>query len=82
MYSTDWFGRYPINFPAGVTPNYLKTIPTCPSAGAQTCIGSYTSASEPDAYTIFCSGLNHAGASITVANYPQYTAVEGLIERP
>ncbi len=84
MYSTDWSGRYILNgaFQANLTPNYLKTIPTCPSAGSDTYTNVYTSASIPDAYTIWCSGTNHTGASITQPNYPQYTAVQGLIERP
>ena len=82
MYSTDNSGRYPTatGF-AGtqVTPNYLKTIPTCPSAGSNT-YNNYTSASVPDVYTVVCAGPNHTAAS-TAANYPQFTAVQGLIER-
>ena len=30
MYSTDWSGRYPREL-AKLTPNYLKTMPTCPA---------------------------------------------------
>ena len=83
MYSTDWSGRYPTTGSIGlITPNYLKTVPTCPSAGSNTYTGVYTSHSVPDAYTIWCATTNHQGASITTANYPQYTAVQGLIERP
>lgn len=79
MYSTDNAGRYPSGF-ALLTPNYLKTIPTCPTVGSVTY--RYVSASEPDAYTIVCGGTNHGGAGIRETNYPQYTSVTGLIERP
>lgn len=83
MYSTDWSGRYPT--PGSlllITPNYLKTVPTCPKAGIETYTMTYRSHSAPDAYTIYCHGFNHVDASITRANYPQYTAGQGLIERP
>lgn len=37
----------------------------------------------PDIYTIYCSGNSHqAAAPATPVRYPQYTAVQGLIERP
>lgn len=80
MYSTDFSGRYATS--AGLlTPNYLKTIPTCPSAGSDTYTGGFTSASNPDLYTVACTGANHTGAGVT-GDYPQYTSVQGLIERP
>lgn len=79
MYSTDSSGRYPGAI-ATLTPNYLKTIPTCPSAGTNTVYTNYTSASIPDNYTVFCNGSNHIAASSS-PNYPQFTAVQGLIER-
>lgn len=82
MYSTDNSGRYPtatLFTGSGITPNYLKTVPTCPSAGQNT-YNNYTSASVPDVYTVVCSGPNHTAASSS-ANYPQFTAVQGLIER-
>ncbi|MGE0491101.1 MAG: hypothetical protein AB7S38_17975 [Vulcanimicrobiota bacterium] len=83
MYSTDWSGRYPTtNSFLLITPNYLKTVPTCPKAGIETYTLTYRSHSLPDAYTMYCYGFNHVDASITTANYPQYTAVQGLIERP
>ncbi|MGE0491095.1 MAG: hypothetical protein AB7S38_17945 [Vulcanimicrobiota bacterium] len=81
MYSTDWSGRYPPDIRL-LTPNYLKTVPTCPGAGSDTYTSTYRWHAEPDAYTIFCRGENHHSASIRTANYPQYTAVQGLIERP
>lgn len=79
MYSTDASGRYPTTLNS-LTPNYLKTIPTCPSAGAATYTGGFTSASNPDAYTVVCTGTNHKAVDAG-QNYPQYNSVQGLIEK-
>lgn len=84
MYSTDNGGRFPTtaNFSAagGLTPNYLKVIPTCPSVGSNTYTAGYSAASNPDAYTVVCSGTNHAGVN-QGAQYPQYTSTQGLISQ-
>ncbi len=76
MYSSDSQGRYP---PAlkYITPYYLKTIPTCASAGKATYGYIYTT--EPDIYTAWCSGSYHT--PMTNPNYPQYDAVQGLYEK-
>ncbi len=78
MYSTDNGGRYP-TVASGLVANYLKTIPTCPSAGADTYTGGFTTVSNPDAYTVVCSGNNHVGVGDS-ANFPQYTSAQGLVE--
>ena len=38
MYSTDYGGRFPTAIASGgaLTPNYLRTLPTCPAAGSVT----------------------------------------------
>ena len=77
MYSTDFAGRYPIGGINLLTPNYLKTIPTCASAGSNTYTG-FTASSNPDAYTFFCVGSNHTSANEN-ANYPQYNSTQGLV---
>ena len=79
MYSTDFAGRHPTTSTL-LTPRYLKTMPTCPTVGSVTYV--FAMASEPDNFTIVCSGTNHQGAGLVDANYPQYTSVTGLIERP
>lgn len=79
MYSTDSSGRYPTTI-TSLTPNYLKSIPTCASVGTTTYTGGYTSASNPDAYTVVCAGTNHSGVGAG-ANYPQYNSTQGLIEK-
>ncbi|GMU58148.1 MAG: hypothetical protein AMXMBFR33_72940 [Candidatus Xenobia bacterium] len=85
MYSTDNVGVYPLtgNLPGGLTPNYLKIIPNCPSAQTPTYNAGYFAAALPDAFSVSCSGgPNHSAANVTVADYPQYSSYQGLIERP
>ena len=77
MYSTDNSGRFPTSLNT-LTPNYLKTIPTCPSAGSAVYSSGFSAASNPDAYTVVCNGTNHAGVGQS-AGYPQYTSTQGLI---
>jgi hypothetical protein len=79
MYSTDNYGRYPPAL-SKLTPNYLKMIPTCPSAGMNTYSAGYRSASSPDAYTVFCGGRHHEAFG-SAPDYPQYNSTQGLIER-
>jgi len=76
MYSSDNNGRYPHSLGA-LTPNYLKTLPTCASAGKITY--RYVYAIKPDCYTVWCHGSYHT--SMTQANMPEYDAVQGLYEK-
>ena len=79
-YATDNAGRYPQSLNR-LPPHFIQTIPTCPSSGNNQCyIGGFTSASVPDAYTIYCAGTYHAELNMH-ANYPQYISAEGLMER-
>jgi prepilin-type N-terminal cleavage/methylation domain-containing protein len=75
MYSTDNQGRYPSGLSI-ITPSYLKTIPTCASAGLATY--SYTFTKVPDCYTTWCNGSFHT--PMTSTNFPQYDAIQGLYE--
>ena len=79
MYNVDSSGRYPNNLNI-LTPNYLKTIPTCPTAGSDTYSGSYAFTILPDAFEVFCQGSFHSG--FTDVNYPRFNAAQGLVERP
>ncbi len=82
MYSTDNVGLYPAAL-GTLTPNYLKIIPNCPSAQADQYTPGYFNAVRPDAFSVSCSGgPNHSAANVTVADYPQYSSYQGLIERP
>jgi len=80
MYSTDYKGRYPQAL-SYLTPEYLKTIPTCASAGRDTYSESYTVRQNPDVYTFYCKGSYHIKI-YQCANFPQYDAIEGLYSNP
>ncbi|MEW6282805.1 MAG: hypothetical protein AB1758_29610 [Candidatus Eremiobacterota bacterium] len=77
VYDGEGAGRYPSGL-GELTPNYLKALPICPSAGTVT----YDYRAAGDRYTFVCRGTHHKGVGITAADYPQYTSVQGLIERP
>ena len=82
MYANDSAQRFPTTL-TGLTPNFMKVIPTCPStAGSFPYDSGYASASNPDAYTLVCSSAsgNHAGLGFG-ANFPQYTYNRGLLEK-
>ncbi len=87
MYSTDWSGRYPSSMDP-LTPNYLRTIPTCPAAGRDTYSASLQTGPDApaneehryqDFYQFECQGHFH---SETEANYPKYDGLVGLNEGP
>jgi len=80
MYSTDYKGRYPSSL-SYLTPEYLRTIPTCPSAGKDTYTGSYLVREKPDTYTFYCKGSHHRNI-YSCSNYPQYDSIEGLYDYP
>lgn len=75
MYSTDFNGLYPSEL-ATLTPNYLKTIPTCPAAQQDTY--SATAQLAPGGYTLACAGHHHPAEP---ENFPQYNFMEGLITK-
>jgi serine/threonine-protein kinase len=77
MFSTDHSGHYPSKLDE-LTPNYLKSLPSCPAAGEMTY--AYDSAQRPDAFTVNCGGWNHKDAHVAL-NYPYYDSFTGLQER-
>ncbi|MDQ7826353.1 MAG: serine/threonine-protein kinase [Candidatus Eremiobacteraeota bacterium] len=78
LYSTHNQGRYPSSLEK-VVPSYLESIPTCPEARKSTY--SYMVTVIPDSYTVYCDGEYHTGVmGPSKANYPQYDAVQGLID--
>ena len=80
MYSADSEGHYPATM-ALLTPNYLKTIPTCPSAGTDTYSASYRVYQGGKVnYTVFCQGHNHESSG-TPPDYPRFHAITGISER-
>jgi hypothetical protein len=61
-------------------PNYLHTMPTCPSAGNDTYSQSLNTEIEPDRYALYCAGHNHKVQDVA-RDHPQFTSQNGLIER-
>lgn len=85
MYSTDFSGKYPPRLDV-LTPNYLKTIPSCPTVSKVT-YRAYFGKGAPlntgafeDYYYLECAGANHTSVSV-MGNYPAYNAIQGLVER-
>lgn len=76
MYSTDHGGHYPESL-SRLTPNYLKTLPQCPSAGKFNY--TYVRGQDPDAYTVYCRGCYHHDRGIDTPNYPQYSSSSGTV---
>ncbi len=81
VYATENAGHFPVSLTV-LTPNYLKTMPTCPSVHSDTYSATYVSGPNPDLFTMVCGALSHTGAGINLPNYPQYTSGQGLIEQP
>ncbi len=80
MFSADNKGRYPTAL-AQLTPDYLRTIPTCPAAGRDTYSQSYRSTAAPvDRYTIYCQGRYHVSEGAR-PDYPRHDAENGLTEK-
>ena len=78
LYANDNAMRYPTTI-VGVTPTYLKAVPTCPAAGYTTYLTGFASSSNPDAYTLICAGSNHVQVG-KAPNFPQFVSGTGLIE--
>ncbi len=85
VYAADWSGHYPPLGKTQLAPNYLKTLPECPAAGTDTYqvelgpSATYNTGAREDYYLFYCEGEHHLPVSVP-ANYPQYSAIVGLIE--
>lgn len=82
VYAVENASRYPTTLTILPTTRAISAIPTCPSAGNNLAyINGYVASSNPDAYTIVCTGNNHGELNIP-ACYPQYTGQAGYQEKP
>ncbi|MGV8120775.1 MAG: hypothetical protein AB2L14_13535 [Candidatus Xenobiia bacterium LiM19] len=70
MYAADSSGHYPSSLDR-VTHLYCNELPHCPSTRSREY--RYDASSNPDAYTIWCSGTLHVHAGVP-GNYPQYSS--------
>ncbi len=76
MWATDHNGHYPESL-SRLTPDYLRLMPTCPSARIDTYSQSYNVAKNPDLYTFYCQGHHHGNANLP-KNQPYYSGLTGL----
>ena len=85
MWSVDYDGDFPEKLEE-LTPNYLRVIPECPTAGVDTYSGSYThtdgTKQDPSSgkYEFFCRGHHHNDLGVP-QDHPRYNSLEGLISR-
>lgn len=86
MYSADNYGIYPCSL-GGVTPNYIKVLPTCRFTGENSYV--YRRREKPNIYTTYCRSYkrtrnrfchNEGCCEHGLDNYPQYDSIQGLIE--
>lgn len=80
MWSSDNSGDYPDSLDK-LTPNYLKTLPICPTRGAKPYTYEMVKVEYLDTpvYMLTCPGHQHADQGVA-ADYPRYSGSEGLIE--
>lgn len=85
MYASDNGGHYPESLDRLIPGNYLKVIPTCPSA-QKVSYTNYEVHASPDNYSFACVGNNHAkaytGYPADSSNYPRYEGLGGLVDHP
>lgn len=82
IYSTDNEGHVPPNL-SSLTPDAMKFIPTCPSAGRDTYSQTYKASinkedSSKDTFSFHCSGFNHGYQTIYILGFIPYTVKSGI----
>ena len=75
LYAADHKGQVPTRLDA-LLPDYLKVMPTCPSAHRDTYTPTYHT-SGPGQYQFCCGGHFHAASGVA-ANQPGYNSRDGL----
>lgn len=78
MYALDNGSQPPVTM-AKVLPDYLASIPRCPSNSTDTYSSGYTWANLPMAYTLSCQGDNHPAVGMP-PDYPVYVFGMGFEE--
>lgn len=69
-------GKYPDKL-TDLSPDYIRTLPTCPQAEKNSYTDGYQAASNPDNFTIQCQGNNHSQIGLD-ENQPRYNLNTGL----
>ena len=76
LYANDNEDYYPDQL-AKLTPDYLKEIPSCPSAAEDTYTDGYDLEADQRSYTVYCKGHFHKDLGLE-ENEPYYNLTEGL----
>lgn len=76
-YAQDHEGEYPAFLAEISGTQYLKDIPKCPAAHADTYSAGYVVTEAGDGFTIMCSGDHHADAGVPM-HHPMITSEDPL----
>lgn len=76
VYSNDNEGLYPSNLSL-IAPRYMRSLPTCPAAHAESYTGGYQINAKYDVFTVRCGGTNHSVLNYGT-NEPFYNLDTGL----
>lgn len=81
IYYNNNYEKYPPALTL-LTPDYLRTIPTCPSGKLKSGgnAATYRVSRNLRAYTFCCGGLNHSDVGAE-RNYPRCDSIEGLFAK-
>ena len=79
VYSTDNARQFPSRLEE-LSPTFVQSIPTCPSAGSSAAyLDGFTSARNPAAYTLSCTGGWHVDLGLG-ENSPSFHYGTGLVK--
>jgi len=81
----DGRGEYPASM-AGLTPDYIRKIPVCPAAGADTYSQGYKRTDEGRECSFCCKGCNHSYRIFSIRifareDYPDFNSARDLKKR-
>lgn len=79
VYANDHFQTYPSALSA-LAPNYLESVPTCPSwSVGDTYSPSYERSDAPATFTVLCKGFSHIDVTRLGPDHPIFTLERGLL---
>jgi hypothetical protein len=79
-YAGDNHGHFPEKVSILVRSGYLREAPVCPSANSSQVYEAIATHTNPDRYTVFCSGVNHLDLGAG-PGFPQFSSMRGLLRR-
>ncbi|MFP4498725.1 MAG: hypothetical protein ACLFQV_10980 [Vulcanimicrobiota bacterium] len=61
-------------------PDYMESVPTCPTAGHDTYYGGYITGDDEsrENFTLYCQGKNHKDWVLSPGNYPRFSSKKGF----